>query len=194
MTTEQMTDETAVDPWGAVSPWERYAPGFSDRTTSVQEEGPETAEDGPEMPSAEELAEILAEVYGPETQQTEDGSEAIGRNGLVLIDDLDWIDMTARNMDYLRHVYRSDLNHADKTVLGVVALHCGVNSRGCTASNETLAEEANIDVANFRKRLSRLTKDGWVRENGMRPAVRPGMSGTKVRHIGVQRAWVEGGS
>ncbi|MFJ4817830.1 hypothetical protein [Streptomyces sp. NPDC088801] len=188
-----MTDETAVDPWGAVSPWERYAPGFNDDTTSVQEEGSETAEEGPGMPSAEELAEILAEVYGP-VSETEDVAEAIGRNGLVLINDPDWIDMTARNMDYLRHVYRSGLNHADKTVLGVVALHCGVNSRGCTASNETLAEEANIDMANFRKRLSRLTKDGWIRENGMSPAVRPGMSGTKVRHIGVQREWVEGGS
>ncbi len=97
-------------------------------------------------------------------------------------------------MDYLRHVYRSDLNHADKSVLGVVALHCGLNSRGCTASNETLAEEANIDRDNFRKRLSRLTKDGWVRENGMQASVRPGMSGTKVRHIGIKRAWLEGGS
>lgn len=195
MTTEQMTDGTALDPWGAVSPWERYAPGFSDDTTRVQEEDSETAEDGPDMPSAEELAEILADIYGAtQEEQTEDAPKAIGSNGLVLIDDPDWIDMTARNMDYLRHVYRSDLNHADKTVLGVVALHCGINSRGCIASNETLAEEANIDRDNFRKRLSRLTKEGWVRENGMRPAVRPGMSGAKVRHIGVQRSWLEGGS
>ncbi|MEV5049252.1 helix-turn-helix domain-containing protein [Streptomyces griseoincarnatus] len=166
------------DPWGENgNPWD------------VPKE-PVPAEDGSAAPSPEELAEILAEVYGPEVEQT----EAIGRNGLVLINDPDWVDMTDRNMDYLRHVYRSDLNHADKSVLGVVALHCGVNSRGCTASNETLAEEANIDRDNFRKRLSRLTKDGWVRENGMQASVRPGMSGTKVRHIGIKRAWLEGGS
>ncbi|MCF1595458.1 hypothetical protein [Streptomyces muensis] len=193
MATEQMSNETAVDPWGAASPWECLSPGFSDNVIGAQCEGNEPAEEEPAMPSPEELEEILAEVYGSETEQ-EEVSEAIGRNGLVLISDTDWIDMTDRNMDYLRHVYRSDLNHADKTALGVVALHCGVNSLGCTASNETLAEEANIDLANFRKRLSRLTKDGWIRENGMRPAVRPGMSGTKVRHIGVQREWVEGGS
>jgi DNA-binding Lrp family transcriptional regulator len=193
------------DPFGELAPWEIATKVTALRETRVGPQQEETgpAEEGSEYPEGEELAKILAEVYGPETEQTEKptptvlvpvSSEAIGRNGLVLIDDSDWVDMTARNMDYMRHVYRSDLNHADKSVLGVVALHCGINSRGCTASNETLAEEANIDKDNFRKRISRLTKEGWVRENGMLPAVRPGMSGTKIRHIGVKRSWIEGGS
>lgn len=188
------------DMWGRPSPWEfgTQLTEYRQRAEGAQQEKAEPAEEGPDIPSPEEQAEILAkyqaELTAEEEQTGEVSSEAIGRNGLVLINDPDWVDMTARNMDYMRHVYRSSLNHADKSVLGVVALHCGINSRGCTASNETLAEEVNIDVANFRKRLSRLTKDGWVRENGMRPAVRPGMSGTKIRHIGIKRAWIEGGS
>ncbi|MEU0583615.1 hypothetical protein [Streptomyces sp. NPDC006132] len=183
------------DPWGRMLSIEQQVELGRIRAGARQEET-ESAEEDSGNPEGEELSEILAEVYAQmdAAERQEEVSEAIGRNGLVLINDPEWIDMTDRNMDYMRHVYRSDLNHADKSVLGVVALHCGVNSRGCTAANETLAEEANIDVANFRKRLSRLTREGWVRENGMRPAVRPGMSGTKVRHIGVQRSWVEGGS
>ncbi|MFG3657024.1 hypothetical protein [Streptomyces sp. NPDC047706] len=181
------------DPFGLPPAWELGAM-LAQLREGKQQEGTQPAEDGPNAPSAEELAEILAEVYGSEAEQTGEVSEAIGRNGLVLINDPDWIDMTARNMDYMRHVYRSDLNHRDKTVLGVVAMHCGVNSRGCTASNETLAAEANIDKDNFRKRLSWLTKEGWVRENGMMPSVRQNMNGAKVRHIGVKRSWAEGGS
>ncbi|MFD7435323.1 helix-turn-helix domain-containing protein [Streptomyces sp. NPDC059861] len=183
-----------ADSWGRPSPWEfsTQLTAYRQKTAAAQQEEP--AEEGPVIPSDEQLAEILAEVYGPEAEQTEEVSEAIGRNGLTLINDPDWVDMTDRNMDYMRHVYRSGLNHADKSVLGVVALHCGANSRGCTASNETLAEEANIDRDNFRKRLSRLTKEGWIRENGMMPSARHRMSGAKIRHIGVKRAWIEGGS
>ncbi|MFD5338831.1 hypothetical protein [Streptomyces hawaiiensis] len=183
------------DPWGRMLSIEQQVELGRIRA-GAQQEDTEPAEKVSGIPEGEELSEILAEVYAQmdAAERQDETAGAIGRNGLVLINDPEWIDMTDRNMDYMRHVYRSDLNHADKSVLGVVALHCGVNSRGCTASNETLAEEANIDRGNFRKRLSRLTKEGWVRENGMRPAVRPGMSGTKIRHIGVKRSWLEGGS
>lgn len=193
MTTEQMSNGIGVkDVWSEKSPW--------DIDREQREAAERAADERPSGMTPEEEAEALAEFYAEqqsaEEEQTKEVAEetAIGRNGLVLINDPDWVDMTDRNMDYLRLVYRSDLNHRDKTVLGVVALHCGVNSRGCTASNETLAEEANIDRDNFRKRLSWLTKEGWVRENGMQPSVRPGMSGTKIRHIGVKKAWVQGGS
>ncbi|WP_405678099.1 helix-turn-helix domain-containing protein [Streptomyces sp. NBC_01511] len=200
MAIEQMSNDIDLDsPWSAGSPWEQHAPGFHSDTAEARQEAtwvlPEIAqpaEEGPVVLSEEELAEVYAQMDAEEEHA--EVSEPIGRNGLVLIDDPDWIDMTARNMDYLRHVYRTDLNHADKSVLGVVALHCGTNSLGCTASNKTLAEEANIERDNFRKRLSRLTKDGWVRENGMLPSVRAGMSGTKIRHIGLRKEWMEGGS
>jgi hypothetical protein len=183
------------DPWGRMLSIEQQVELGRIRA-EVRQEETEPAEEVSGIPEGEELSEILAEVYAQmdAAEQQEEAAGAIGRNGLVLMNDPEWIDMTDRNMDYMRHVYRSDLNHADKSVLGVVALHCGVNSRGCTASNETLAEEANMDKDNFRKKLSRLTKEGWIRENGMRPAVRPGMSGTKIRHIGVKRSWVQGGS
>ncbi|MFI8834445.1 hypothetical protein ACIGPN_25925 [Streptomyces afghaniensis] len=195
--TEAELKELGVgESWCELSPWDipKAVAELRESKARAQQEDMTPDEEGPDIPSPEELAEILAEVYGSEEEQREEVSEAIGRNGLVLINDPDWVDMTARNMDYMRHVYRSSLNHADKSVLGVVALHCGVNSRGCTAANETLAEEANIDKDNFRKRLSRLTKEGWVRENGMMPSVRDRMSGAKIRHIGLKRAWLEGGS
>ncbi|MFE1240148.1 hypothetical protein [Streptomyces tendae] len=202
--TEDEIKALGYDPhaiWGRPTIWEFNAK-LSAYREKVAEEAKaqeaavweQPAEESYVRPEGEELAAIMADFYGPEEESTKEASEPIGRNGLSLINDPDWLDMTDRNMDYMRHVYRSDLNHADKTALGVVALHCGMNSRGCTASNETLATEANIDVANFRKRLSRLTKAGWVRENGMLPSVRPGMSGTKIRHIGLKRSWVEGGS
>lgn len=196
MATEQMSNDTMTDsPWSVGSPWDRCIPGFSDSDTRAKEE--ELAEVRPSGMTAEEEAQALAEFHAQmdaEEKETEKVPAAIGGNGLALIKDPDWVDMTARNWDYMRHVYQSSLSHRDKTVLGVVAMHCGLNSRGCSTSNETLAKEANIDKDNLRKRLSALTRDGWVRENGEMPSVRAGMSGAKIRHIGLKKGWIQGGS
>ncbi|MFI5973955.1 hypothetical protein [Streptomyces sp. NPDC051452] len=177
---------TYLDPFDGRPAWEIFNEEEEKRR---QEEASEAAEARKRPEPANEDGSGLTQAQAPAPQQ----SGAVGRNGLVLINDLDWVDMTDRNWDYMGLVFRSSLNATDKVVLGVVARHCGVNSYGCTASNETLANEANVEKANFRKRLSRLTKEGWVRENGSMPAPKGKKDGTKIRHIGVKRAWLQGG-
>ncbi|MBC2867450.1 hypothetical protein [Streptomyces mexicanus] len=187
------------DSWGRPSPWEfgNQLTDYRQKIARAQQEDAEPAEEGPVRPSPEELKEILAEVYGSEAEREATAEEtAIGRNRLVLINDPDWVDMTDRNWDYVAVVLSQSkdvLSPVDKNVLTVVAMHCGVNSRGCTASNETLAAElGGMDIRNFKAKMKDLTQKEWIREAGSLPPVPGKRSGTKVRHIGVSKARLQG--
>ncbi|BDM66837.1 hypothetical protein HEK616_03240 [Streptomyces nigrescens] len=60
-----------------------------------------------------------------------------------------WEDMTTRHYDFIGHVLASDLPHANRTLATAVALHCGPNSHGCSASVGTLADETRMTVATY---------------------------------------------
>lgn len=189
------------DPWADVAPWEfaGQLAEYRERRAKAQEEAlwatAEESQPAKECPlSPEELAEVDEEIYA-EADQTEEETEVIGRNGLVLIDDPDWVDMTARPYDYIAFVNRQKkdvLTPKEKNYLTGIALHCGPNSMGCTAKAETLAEECGDNGdRNWHKAISKLTAAGWIRENGSMPPTKGNPEGTKIRHIGVMKAWLD---
>ncbi|WHM35628.1 helix-turn-helix domain-containing protein [Streptomyces sp. BPTC-684] len=96
----------------------------------------------------------------------------------------EWEDLTHRHYDFIAHVVASKLPHADRTLATAMALHCGPNSHGCSASTATLAAETRIDRRDVRERLRKLEKAGLIRHVSWTPPRAGATSGTKVYRIG----------
>ncbi|MFJ2417790.1 hypothetical protein [Streptomyces brevispora] len=199
--TEEEIRALGYDPdnkWDAPSTWE-FGNKLSEYRKRVAKEKEEAlwtipaiqqpAEEGPVVLSEEELAEVYAQM---DAERAEKAPAAIGRNGLVLINDPDRIDMTDKNWDYVSVVLsqtKEVLSPVDKTILTVVAKHCGINSHGCSVAVENLSEElGGMDIRNFKAKVSDLTEKGWLTVVGELPPAPGKRNGTKIRHITVPTA------
>ncbi|MGW2293553.1 hypothetical protein [Streptomyces violaceorubidus] len=84
---EELKELGIGETWCKFSPWDipKAVQDLRERKARVQQETTEPAEGVFVPPEGEELAAILADIYGPEEESTEETAEPIGKNGLTLI-------------------------------------------------------------------------------------------------------------
>ncbi|MER7573606.1 helix-turn-helix domain-containing protein [Streptomyces sp. NPDC126514] len=155
MSTKQKS-VTEVDPWAKWerSPWEA-------RTENAETRQEKSAEEESATPSPEELEEILAEVYRPEAEQTQEVPEAVTNDS--------WEDMTHRNkwewLDRIETGYNLT-NNAFRVAHALAGFGGSNNTKGIFPNHKTLAAKTEQSVGNVKKGLTELETKDLIRKAG----------------------------